>query len=53
VPGEATLPAFLTVDGLAEPPPGELVIALRRRPRLLDLFRRAPVFQATVTAHPV
>jgi len=53
VPAEATVPAFLTVDGLDEPPPGDLVIALRRRPRLLDLFRRAPVFQATVAAHPV
>lgn len=53
VPADATLPAFLTVDGLAEPPPGELVLVLRRRPRLLDLFRRAPVFEATVTALPV
>lgn len=53
VPPGATVPAFLTVDGLDEPPPGDLVIALRRRPSLLDLFRHAPVFQATVTAHPV
>ena len=53
VPAGATLPAFLTVEGLDEPPPGDLVLALRRRPRLRDLFRRAPTFQATVTARPV
>ena len=53
VPGAATLPAFLTVEGLAEPPPGELVVALRRRLRIRDLLRQAPVFQATVTAQPV
>ncbi|HEU4830351.1 MAG TPA: metallopeptidase family protein, partial [Gemmatimonadales bacterium] len=33
VPAGMSLPAFLTVDGLAEPPPGDLVLALRRRPR--------------------
>jgi hypothetical protein len=53
VPAGATLPAFLTIEGLDEPPPGDLVLALRRRPRLRDLFRRAPTFQATVTARPV
>ena len=52
-PAGATLPAFLTVEGLTEPPPGDLVLVLRRRPGILDLFRRAPVFQATVTARPV
>lgn len=53
VPHDATLPAFLTMEGLDEPPPGELVLVLRRRPRLRDLFRRAPTFQATVAARPV
>ena len=53
VPPGATLPAFLTIEGLDEPPPGDLVLALRRRPSLRDLFRRSPVFQATVTARPV
>ena len=52
VPGEAFLPAFLSVDGVTEPPPGELVLVLRRKPRWLDLFRRRPaeVFQAGVVA---
>jgi len=41
VPAGAHLPALLTVvDGVAEPPPGELVILLRQPPGLLDLFRR-------------
>lgn len=53
VPTGATLPAFLTIEGLAEPPPGELVLVLRRRPRILDLFRRATLFEAAVTARPV
>jgi hypothetical protein len=42
VPEGVTLPAFLSVDGVAEPPPGELVIVLRRKPRVWDLFRTAP-----------
>ena len=50
VPPGATLPAFLTVDGVAEPPPGDLVLVLRRRPSLLDLFRGAAVFQGGVSA---
>ena len=53
VPPAATLPAFLTVEGIAEPPPGDLVLVLRRRPRILDLFRRARLFQATVMARAV
>lgn len=53
VPPDATLPALLSVDGLEEPPPGELVLVLRRRPRVLDLFRKPTLFQATVTARPV
>lgn len=36
------LPLFLTVTGVAEPPPGELVVVLRRPPRLLELLSRGP-----------
>jgi hypothetical protein len=50
VPLEATLPAFLTIEGIAEPPEGELVLVLRRGPGLRDLFRRPAVFQAAVRA---
>jgi len=48
VPPEATLPAFLVLEGVAEPPPGDLVLVLRRRPGLLSLLRRGRTFQATV-----
>jgi len=52
VPRALTLPAFLTVDGLAKPPPGDLVLVLRRKARLTDLFRRTDPFIATVRAAP-
>lgn len=42
VPPHLTLPAFLTVEGIADPPPGELVLVLRRKPRVWDLFRAVP-----------
>lgn len=47
---EALPPAFLTVADLNDPPPGDLVLVLRRRFRLAELFRSRPVFQATVRA---
>jgi hypothetical protein len=49
-PPGLSLPAFLTIDGVAEPPPGDLVLVLRRKPRLTDLFRRAEPFSATIRA---
>jgi hypothetical protein len=53
VPDEATLPAFLVVAGVADPPPGELVIVLRRAPRLRDLLRTPPAAEFEVEARPV
>jgi hypothetical protein len=51
VPPDATLPCLLTVEGVAEPPPGDLIVALRRPPRLRDLFGTSPQpFAATVRA---
>ena len=50
VPSEATFPAFLTLEGLADPPPGEVVVVLRARSRLGLLTRSLPVFQATRAA---
>ena len=43
-------PAFLTVEGLRSPPPGELVLVLQKRGGWLGLFRRSRVFQAEVEA---
>ena len=40
VPQES-LPLYLTVTGVADPPPGHLTLVFRRKPGILDLFRRA------------
>ncbi len=50
LPAAATLPAFLTLDGVAEAPAGELVLVLRRKPGLRDLLGARPPLQATVSA---
>jgi hypothetical protein len=52
IPDDAGLPCFLTMEGVAAPPAGELVLVLRRKPGVRDLFADAPVFQATVRAKP-
>ena len=53
VPPGSTLPLYLIVEGVAEPPPGELVLVLRARPRLWDLFRRmGQADQVVVQATP-
>ena len=53
VPPGVTLPAFLTLEGVAEPPAGELVLVLRRPPRLVELLRRAPPWQGEASAAPL
>ncbi len=50
VPANAALPAYLTIDGVGEPPPGDLVLALVRRRGWRDLLRSAPPFEAVVEA---
>jgi hypothetical protein len=35
-------PLFLTLDGLADPPPGDAVLVVKSAARLRDLFRRRP-----------
>jgi hypothetical protein len=51
-PAGASLPAFLSVAGVTEPPPGELVLVLRPAPRLRDLFRRLRPSHHAVEAAP-
>lgn len=52
-PPGAGLPAFLTVTGVDPPPPGDLILVLRRRTGLLDLFRRrGSPFLASLDARP-
>ena len=49
-----TLPVFLTLEQVADPPPGDLIVVLRRRAGLRDLVgRRAPVTQARAVAEPL
>jgi hypothetical protein len=48
VPRDAGLPCYLYVDGLADPPPGDLVVVLRRKPGVRDLFTAPGVYQTTV-----
>jgi hypothetical protein len=48
IPPGAELPCFLTVEGVADPPEGELVLVLRRKPGVRDLFSQPGVFQGTV-----
>jgi hypothetical protein len=52
VPARAELPCYLYVDGIADPPPGDLVVVLRRKPGMRDLFRESAVFQSTVQVLP-
>lgn len=48
IPEGAELPCYLNVDGIADPPAGDLVVVLRRKPGMRDLFNEAGVFQSTV-----
>ena len=48
VPADAELPCFLIVEGVVDPPDGDLIVVLRRRPGMRDLFISAGVFQASV-----
>jgi hypothetical protein len=51
-PGGA--PAFLSLEGLAEPPPGDAVLVLRRKASPLDLLRTTPPpVQQAVTVEPL
>jgi hypothetical protein len=50
VPPESTLPAFLVLEGIADPPAGELLLVLRRKPGVLSLLRPARRYHAAVRA---
>lgn len=52
VPGAARMPLYLVLEGVADPPEGDLVLVLRRRPRLRELFRRSqPAEERHVRVH--
>jgi hypothetical protein len=48
VPEGADLPSFLTLEGVTDPPDGDLVLVLRRKPGLRDLLGQGEVFQRTM-----
>jgi len=48
VPAGATLPAFLLLEGIADPPPGELLLVLRRKPGVLALLRPGRRYHAAI-----
>ena len=45
-------PAFLTLEGLDEPPPGDAVLVVPHKASLLDLWRRPKVSVAEATVEP-
>ena len=45
-------PAFLTLDGLDEPPPGDAVLVVPRRATLFNIWRRPHLTQAVVRVAP-
>jgi hypothetical protein len=54
VPTGTTLPTYLYVtNGIAEPPPGDLTLVLRRKASLLDLFRETRLAELEVVATPI
>ena len=42
LPRDIKRPVFVSVDGLAEPPPGEVVVVVPRKPSLWDVWRATP-----------
>jgi hypothetical protein len=52
LPAKLRPPAFVTLEGLADPPPGDAVLVLPRRASLFTLWRRPRVTQAMVVVEP-
>lgn len=50
LPSDLTMPAFLSVQGLQEPPPGEVVLVVRPEPRWWHALRTPVVDQREVWA---
>ena len=53
IPEGTALPCYLLVDGVTDAPEGDLVLSLRRKPRLFDLFRERPLAEVEVRAEPL
>ena len=48
LPPDASPPAFLVLEGLADAPEGDVVLVLRRKPGVLALFRPVATYHAAV-----
>ena len=46
-------PAFLILDGLSDPPPGDAILVRPKKPRLADLWRAQTVTEQVVRVEPV
>jgi len=53
LPGGVRPPAFLTLEGLDEPPPGDAVLVVARKSSLGDVWHRPAPAGAVVTVEPV
>lgn len=53
VPAGTRLPLFLRVTGVEDPPPGDLIVVLRRRAGIRDLFSRRAAQVTGVHAAPI
>jgi hypothetical protein len=52
LPRAVGAPAFLTLDGLDEPPPGDAVLVVPRRTTVFNFWQRPNVTQAVVSVEP-
>jgi hypothetical protein len=52
VPPGTALPCYLEVQGLDEPPPGDLVVVLRKKPSWVELYRERTLTTLQVEARP-
>ena len=53
IPAGVRPPLFLALEGLDEPPPGEVVLVIPARPSLRQLFRHSRVAQAETRVEPI
>jgi zinicin-like metallopeptidase len=52
IPAQATVPAFITLDGIEDPPPGDLILTLRPSSGVVGLFRREAPWEGRLLAKP-
>jgi hypothetical protein len=53
IPPEVAAPVYLTLEGVEDPPPGELVLVLQKKGGWLRLFQRPDISEATVEVRQV